>query len=134
MNKSPALFQLIKSLKQAEKRYFKIFAAKNTKGNDNNYLKLFEAIEKEKIYDETWVQYDTTSFDDFIEDYGKDLRENLKDALNKSNNIDEFEEKTKNIKDNVDEDYFGLLTSNFSSAIANAEKKLLKEKEMTGDN
>jgi len=46
----------------------------------------------------------------------------------------DFDEKTKNIKDNADEDYFGLINSNFSSAIANAEKKLLKEKEITGDN
>jgi len=97
---------------------------------EKNYSK----EEKEKIYSETWNQYNTPSFDDFIEDYGKDLRKDLKDALNESNNIDDFDEKTKNIKDNADEDYFGLINSNFSSAIANAEKKLLKEKEITGDN
>ena len=47
------LFQLIKSLEQSEKRYFKIFASMHIKDTDNNqYLKLFDAIDKQENYDE----------------------------------------------------------------------------------
>lgn len=49
---SDDLFQLIKSLKQSEKRYFKIFSSKHVIGNQNNYVKLFEAIDKQEEYDE----------------------------------------------------------------------------------
>lgn len=55
MSKSPSLdlFQLIKSMTQSEKRYFKIFASRHTIGERNNYIKLFDAIERQKVYDET---------------------------------------------------------------------------------
>jgi len=55
MSKSPSLdlFQLVKSMTQSEKRYFKIFASRHTIGEKNNYIKLFDAIEKQKNYDET---------------------------------------------------------------------------------
>ncbi len=46
------LFQLIKSLKQTEKRYFKIFASIHVKGEQNNYVKLFDAIDRQNEYDE----------------------------------------------------------------------------------
>jgi hypothetical protein len=44
------LFELIKSLGQTEKRYFRVFASMH--GGDKNYLKLFDAMEKQKIYNE----------------------------------------------------------------------------------
>ncbi|MGB0840048.1 MAG: hypothetical protein ACPGXL_07910 [Chitinophagales bacterium] len=46
------LFQLIQSLKQSEKRYFKIYSSKHEKGSQSNYVKLFEAIDKQGTYDE----------------------------------------------------------------------------------
>jgi len=46
------LFQLVKSLKQTEKRYFKIFASIHVKGEQNNYVKLFDAIDRQDEYDE----------------------------------------------------------------------------------
>ncbi len=53
MQVSDDLFQLIKSLTQTEKRYFKLLASlHHNKGSDNNYLKLFNAMEKQKEYDE----------------------------------------------------------------------------------
>lgn len=53
---SDDLFQLIKSLSGQEKRYFKIFASRHTIGEKNNYLKLFDAIDKQKKYDETEIK------------------------------------------------------------------------------
>ena len=50
MKPSDDLFELIKSLTKSEKRYFKIVT--NKKDNDspkNNYLRLFDEIEKHKV-------------------------------------------------------------------------------------
>jgi len=52
MKKSDNLHQLIHSLTKAEKRSFKLYAAQHTKNDNSNYILLFDAIEKQKIYDE----------------------------------------------------------------------------------
>jgi len=53
MKPSDDLFELIKSLTKSEKRYFKIITTKKDSASQkNNYLKLFDEIEKQKIYDE----------------------------------------------------------------------------------
>lgn len=46
------LFDLIKSMDQAEKRYFKIYTGRYTRREKSSYLKLFEVIAKLKKYDE----------------------------------------------------------------------------------
>ena len=58
MSKKQHLFLLIKSLSKAEKRYFKLFVA-HQKGGDaknNNYLRLFEAIDQQTVYDEQAIK------------------------------------------------------------------------------
>lgn len=50
---SPSLFELIKSLSQTEKRYFKVFLQKHVKGNRDTYERLFDFICRQKDYDET---------------------------------------------------------------------------------
>jgi hypothetical protein len=52
VKKKEQLFHIIKSLTKEEKRHFKIFVNKYNSGRENNYLKLFNAIDKQKIYDE----------------------------------------------------------------------------------
>lgn len=50
-----SLFLLIKSLSQAEKRYFKVFAGRHVIGEKNHYVDLFDAIErqvKRSLFDE----------------------------------------------------------------------------------
>ncbi len=49
---SDQLHKLIHSLTKQEKRHFKIFAGRHTIGDQNNYVVLFDAIEKVKEYDE----------------------------------------------------------------------------------
>ena len=49
---SDTLHRLIQSLSKQEKRHFKIFAGRHTIGEQNNYVLLFDAIEKMKEYDE----------------------------------------------------------------------------------
>ena len=46
------LYQLIKSLDKAEKRYFKMYASQHLKNNSSNYILLFDAIDRQKLYDE----------------------------------------------------------------------------------
>ena len=52
MKATTDLFDLIQSLSPNEKRYFKRFATQHVIGKQNNYLRLFEAIAKQKRYDE----------------------------------------------------------------------------------
>ncbi|MBI3509550.1 MAG: hypothetical protein HY064_02730 [Bacteroidetes bacterium] len=49
---SDTLHKLISSLTKQEKRHFKIFAGRHTIGDQNNYVLLFDAIEKMKEYSE----------------------------------------------------------------------------------
>ncbi len=52
MRPSDNLFDLIKSLNPSEKRHFKLYAQRHIVGEENNYLKLFETIDKQDEYDE----------------------------------------------------------------------------------
>lgn len=49
---SDKVFQFIKSLSKAEKRYFKVYTSKQA-GDKNNHQILFDAIDKQEEYDET---------------------------------------------------------------------------------
>lgn len=55
---SQELLQLIKSLSQSEKRYFKLFASRHTIDGKNKYLSLFDAIASQEEYDEEdiWLE------------------------------------------------------------------------------
>ena len=53
MKPSDNLFDLIQSLNPSEKRHFTLYAQRHIIGEENNYLKLFEAIDKQHDYDET---------------------------------------------------------------------------------
>jgi len=95
-------------------------------GTDN----IYSEEEHEKIYEKTWELYNTPSFEDFIEEH--DYKQELIDALTESNTLDEFDVKTKEIKEDADGDYYSDLNANFTNAIKDAEKQLLKEKEIKG--
>ena len=49
---SDHLFKLIKSLTKTEKRYFKVYQSRSSGDTKNNYIKLFDAIDKQSKYDE----------------------------------------------------------------------------------
>ena len=51
------LFRLIKTMSKGEKRFFKLYAVSRSASNqDLNYLTLFDAIEKQKAYDEQKIK------------------------------------------------------------------------------
>lgn len=47
-----ALFDLINSMTMSEKRYFKIYSSKHVIGMSNDYVLLFDAIDKQEEYDD----------------------------------------------------------------------------------
>lgn len=50
-----ALFELIQSMSKSEKRYFKLMASRHTIGEENNYVVLFDFIDKMSSYDEDLI-------------------------------------------------------------------------------
>lgn len=52
---SDHLHRLIKSMSKPEKRYFKVFSSRHVIGDENNYQRLFDAIDKQEVYDEAKV-------------------------------------------------------------------------------
>ena len=53
---SDDLFQLIKALTKQEKRYFKLHASRHVIGKENKYVKLFDAIDQQKEYNEERIK------------------------------------------------------------------------------
>lgn len=49
---SESLHELIKFLSKSEKRYFKVMSSRHTIGDENNYIKLFDYLELQDVYDE----------------------------------------------------------------------------------
>lgn len=49
---STELFEFVKSMTPSEKRYFKIFASLHTVGTENKYMKLFDLMEQQDVYNE----------------------------------------------------------------------------------
>ncbi len=49
---SDLVFRFIKALSPPEKRYFKLFASRHTIGNKNEYLRMFEAVDRMQEYDD----------------------------------------------------------------------------------
>ena len=62
--KKEQLFQLIKSLSKEEKRHFKLQVNKYNSTHENNYIRLFNAIDKQEVYDEEVIkkQFDGETF------------------------------------------------------------------------
>lgn len=50
-----ALFDLIKSMSKSEKRYFKLMSSRHTIGEENNYVRIFDHLDKQDSYDEDSV-------------------------------------------------------------------------------
>lgn len=50
------LFQLIHSLDEGERRYFKLHSQLHVRSGQNNYIRLFDAILKQEVFDETGLK------------------------------------------------------------------------------
>lgn len=47
-----ALYDLVKSMTKSEKRYFKLLSSRHTIGEENNYVRIFDYLDKQPVYDE----------------------------------------------------------------------------------
>lgn len=47
-----ALFDLVQSMSKSEKRYFKLMSSRHTIGSENNYVRIFDYLDKLPSYDE----------------------------------------------------------------------------------
>jgi hypothetical protein len=56
MKPSDDLHQLIKNMSMSEKRYFKIYSSRHVIGYNNNYIHLFDAIDRQQEYDEERIK------------------------------------------------------------------------------
>lgn len=54
-NNQDNLFELIQSLSKSEKRYFKLLSSRHTIGDENNYIVLFDFIDKLQEYNEDLI-------------------------------------------------------------------------------
>jgi hypothetical protein len=50
-----ALFELVKAMSKSEKRYFKLMSSRHTIGKENNYVRLFDYLDKQSEYDEDLI-------------------------------------------------------------------------------
>ena len=82
MKSSDDVFNLIKSLTPSEKRYFKGFASRHVIGKKNNYLLLFEAMQKQADYDEATIKKEFKG-ESFLKHF-RILKHNLYQQLLKS--------------------------------------------------
>src|SRR4051812_20858382 len=56
MKASDDLFKLIKGLNKAEKRFFKLYASRYDTQDKNNYMRLFDYVERQDEYDEAQLK------------------------------------------------------------------------------
>ncbi|MEN8122346.1 MAG: hypothetical protein ABFS35_18515 [Bacteroidota bacterium] len=92
------LFQLIKSLTPAEKRYFKVFVSKGKDQSDAKFIKLFNLIEKFEVYNETKILESEKSFKSSqISNLKAHLYKQILQSLNNYNPDDDVEIKIRDL-------------------------------------
>lgn len=107
MPKTPSdkLFNLVKSLTGSEKRYFNIYANNKWGDRQNKYLKLFAAIDQQKVFDEESLKKEIYQSQKFESRKYSELKAYLYDLILKSlQGYDEkssFEYRLNNLMQNV---------------------------------
>ena len=91
--KKESLFELIKKMKQTEKAYFKKTSFAYKKGSKNNFIYLFELIEKQNTYDEYKLKkiIGTKHFAQKKQHLNKKILESLKNYYSKDSTKTQIE-------------------------------------------
>lgn len=122
---SESLFLLIKSLNKNEKRYFRLSANKYSFKNKNNYLKLFDEIERQTVYDEQKLK-ERNKKESFVNNLAVEKHNLYKIILKSLSNY----YKAKPIKLKIKE-YIGFAEILLQKSLfADYEKQLLKAKRL----
>lgn len=94
---SNQLFFLIKSLSKSEKKYFRQYSERHVIGEKNNYLVLFDAIQRQEDYDEAALKslLSNTSFVDYLPVAKTYLYEQILESLHLYHQTNSIREKIK---------------------------------------
>jgi hypothetical protein len=84
MKASGELHQLIKSMSMSEKRHFKLFSSGHINGDSKNYLRLFDAIDRQENYNEEEIKttFEKETFIRHLPSEKNYLYSNLLESLN----------------------------------------------------
>lgn len=132
MRNSTTIHDLIHSLTKAEKRFFKMYASMHTKGNRNNYILLFDAVDDQDVYDEEKLVHRFRKYS-FAKNIAKTkflLRELILKTLRQLNTNKTTKGKIRELLDSVEIYYQKTLYSNCNALLQRA-KKLATENELT---
>ncbi|RLD75690.1 MAG: hypothetical protein DRJ10_14820, partial [Bacteroidetes bacterium] len=101
-NNTDHLFQLVKSLTAAEKRYFKVFVSKGKDQSDAKFIKLFNLIDKFNEFDEAKILETEKSFKaSQLSNLKAHLYRQILQSLENYNPDDDVEIKIRNILNNT---------------------------------
>lgn len=125
-----SVHELIKSLTKSEKRYFKLMSSRHTIGEENNYVILFDAIEKQVEYDEQalFLQFRGEAFLNKFAITKKRLYDHILNALDLFHNNSSIEAQIYKMLHSADILYDKSLYEQSKSILRSAEK-LAEKKE-----
>ncbi|MBI1836618.1 MAG: hypothetical protein HYR91_05070 [Flavobacteriia bacterium] len=119
-----SLFELIKSLSKSEKRYFKLLASRHTIGEENNYVILFDFIEKQLEYDENLI-FEKFKGEPFLNKFSitkKRLYDHILNALDSFHNTTSIESQLYKMIHSADILYDKSLYEQSKTILRSAEK------------
>jgi hypothetical protein len=124
-----SIHELIKSLTKSEKRYFKLISSRHTIGEENNYVILFDAIEKQVEYNEQalFVQFKGETFLNKFSITKKRLYDHILSALDLFHNSSSIEAQIYKMLHSADILYDKSLYDQSKSILRSAEKLALKK-------
>lgn len=122
---SEELHQLIKSMNMSEKRYFKIHSSRHVIGNKNNYIRLFNSIEKQREYDEAQIKkiFVGETFINHLPSEKNYLYHTILESLNSFNKDKTFLARYCNILTSIEILYFKGLFDQCKKLIIKAKKE-----------
>lgn len=88
-----ALFELVKAMSKSEKRYFKLMSSRHTIGKENNYVRLFDYLDRQSVYDEELI-FDTFKGEAFLNRFSitkKRLYDHVLSALDSFHSVNSVE-------------------------------------------
>jgi len=128
-----SLFELIKALSKSEKRYFKLLSSRHTIGEENNYVRLFDYIDKQTVYDEDAIfkEFKNEAFLHRFSITKKRLYDHILNALDAFHTASSIDAQLFNSMHSADILYSKSLYEQCSRVLRSAEKLAEKHEKFT---
>jgi hypothetical protein len=125
---SDSLYDLIQSLTKSEKRYFKLLSSRHTIGEENNYVLLFDYLEKASYFDEEELRkhFKGEAFLNKFSITKKRLYDRILNALNQFHLINDIEAKAYGLLHSAEILFQKSLYSQSRKTLVSAEKLAAK--------